>query len=195
MLNGVTFTHCSAVNGGAVYVVISGDPSEIEMSNVTGDENSASGYENTLYVVWKSTLNIREFSSFVELSEEMNGQAKVEKWNGEIVTLREYVNGSGGSIVEGSESESGYKVCAELEMSEDIGKLKVVVLNGKEEEGDGGEGCVVGIEGGEVSGEVKVEGGNGEEIVVDMGKEMTKVFSQCEDLSIVMNVTYGLSNG
>ena len=48
----------------------------------------------------------------------------------------------------------------------------------------------MGMEGGEVEGE-----GNGEGVKVNMGNELKKIMNECEDISIVMNVTYGLSNG
>ena len=35
---------------------------------------------------------------------------------------------------------------------------------------------------------------NGEEVVMEMGSEL-KIFHQCEDLAIVMNISYPLLNG
>ena len=137
-------------------------------------------------VTWRSveSMKIEQFSSFETSSEE---EAKVETKKGKIVTLTEFVKNGG------EEKMSGYKVCAGIEISENVGKVKVVVVEGEEEE-NGGEGCVVGMEGGEV--EEEVEGVvNGERMVVDMGSELTKIMGQCEDVCIVMNVTYGLSNG
>ena len=64
-----------------------------------------------------------------------------------------------------------------------------------------GEGCVVGMEGGEVSGEVVMGGSgigevNGEGVRVNMGNALTRVLQGCENIEIVMNVTYsGASNG
>ena len=98
-----SFSNCSSEYGGAVYLVISGDPSEIEMSDVIFKENSASKGGNTLYVVWKSTswLTSEQFSSFLTCDEE---EAKVETWKGKVATLGEFVS-SGGSEGEG---ENGY---------------------------------------------------------------------------------------
>ena len=60
----------------------------------------------------------------------------------------------------------------------------VIVEEEKEEEEEEEESSE--NEGGEV---------NGEGVVVDLGKALSKLLSECEDISIVMNVTYGLLNG
>ena len=184
-----------------MYVTISGDPSLINMSDIIfeGKGNSARKEGNTLYVVWKSTSNMtsEEFSSFWGLSGESN-EAKGETSNGEIVPLTKVVGGGG--------VRDGYKVCAQIDVTDNAATLTVSVMDkGEEEEGEGegegGEGesgeeesgggeCVVGMEGGEVEGEM-----NGEGVRVSMGKELKKIMTECEDISIVMNVTYGLSNG
>ena len=59
---------------------------------------------------------------------------------------------------------------------------------------------MVGMEGGEVSGEVVMGGSgvgevNGEGVRVSMGNALTRVLQRCENIEIVMNVTYGGSNG
>ena len=185
-----TFTHCSAMYGGAVYLVISGDPSLIEMSDVIFEENSASSSNggNTLYIVWKSTssMDSTQFDSFETSSED---EVKVETWKGTIVTFGEFVSGGSGCGSEGGEGKNGYKVCTEIEITEKVGTVKVAVLDREEEMS--GQTCVVGMEEGEVEGEVSGEG-----VRVNMGRELTEVLSECEDIQIVMNVTYGCaSNG
>ena len=193
-----SFSYCSAIYGGAVYLMISGDPSVIELSNVAFEGNSASTTGNTLYVVWRSmeSMYSNQFSSFVTLSEEMNEEAKVETGK-EIVTLAEFVSDEEEGSGSGSEGEGKniYAVCTQIEISDSIGKVIVAVVNETEELS--GDGCIVGMEGGEVSGDVEIEKGevNGEGVVVDMGSELTKVLGECEDIKIVLNITYGLSNG
>ena len=183
-----------------MYASISGDPSLINMSDIifTGKGNSAAKEGNTLYVVWKSTSNMtsEEFRSFSTLSAESN-EAIIEMWTGEIVTFGEFGSGGENSEEEGSLSGSGsdrlcgtiYKVCTQIEVSNNTGIVKVEVTNG-EEETSGREGCAVGMEGGEVEGDV-----NGEGVKVNLGNELTTLFHHCDTISVVMNVTYGLSNG
>ena len=134
-----------------------------------------------------------QFSSFVTSSEE---EAMVETWNGEIVRLGAFVSGGSGSG-SGSEGEgkNEYKVCTEIEITEKLGRVKVVVVDGEEE--NGGENCLVGMEGGEVEVEGEIGKGevNGEGVVVDMGSGLRRVLLECEDIQIVLNVTYGGSNG
>ena len=84
------------------------------------------------------------------------------------------------------------------DMSENIGKM-VVAVEEKDEDSEEG-GCIVEMEGGEVSGEVEmgrdwVGEVNGEGVMVGMGSDLTAVLQKCEDIQIVVNVTYGLSNG
>ena len=184
-----SLSNCSAMYGGGVYVDISGHPLLVNMSEVIYEGNNASKEGMTLYVVWRSISNMEsnEFSSFVGLSEEMDGgEAKVERWNGGIVRLEEFVRGGW---------MSGYGVNAQIEISEDVGMIVVEVV-----EDGGGEGGVVGMEGGEVSGEVVMGGSgvgevNGEGVRVSMGNALTRVLQRCENIEIVMNVTYGGSNG
>ena len=199
-----TFSHCSAMYGGAIYLNVSGEPLMIEMSDVLfeGKGNKASKGGNTVYVVWRSRSNMEsnQFSSFVNSSEE---EAMVEMWNGEIVRLGELVSGGSGSgSGSGSEGEgkNQFMVCTYVKMEENNTGTVVVAVVDEEEGGEGGEGCVVGMEGGEIEGEVIVEGSgigevNGEEVVVEMGKELTRVLQECENIEIVMNVTYSGSNG
>ena len=208
-----SFTQCSAMNGGAVYVVIGSDPMMINMSEVGYSGNSASNEGNTLYVVWKSTESMRsdEFEPFMNCDEK---EAKVEEKKRGIVILREYVNGGGsseeggecicececesesmsgsgsGSVSEG-EGKEGYRVCAQIKQEGEIGRVVVGVMEGEGESGGGG--CVVGMEGGEVY--VGVGEVNGEEAVVEVGDALTKVIQRCESIEIVMNVTCGGSNG
>ena len=52
------------------------------------------------------------------------------------------------------------------------------------------------MEGEEVEGEVEMGGVvsgevNGEGVMVNIGREMKKVMDRCDDISILMNVTYG----
>ena len=128
-----------------------------------------------------------QFKAFETSSEE---EAKVERKDGGIVGLGEYVSGGGGieggecSCESEGEGKNGYKVCSEIEIAEKVMRVKVAVVDREEEMG--GEVCVVGMEGGEVEGEVEGEG-----VRVSMGREFTKVLSECEDIEIVMNVTYG----
>ena len=199
-----SFTHCSAMNGGAVYVVISGEPELINMSNVGYSGNSASNEGNTLYVVWRSVESMKGemFSSFEGASED---EAKVATGKGLIVGLGEFVSGGGGiedcscESWSGSEGEGkeGYKVCAQIKKEGNAGRVVVGVMKGKGGEREGEEeweeGCVVMMEGGEVY--VGVGGVNGGDARVDVGDALTRVLHQCESLEIVMNVTYGLSNG
>ena len=210
-----TFCNCSAMYGGGVYVVIGSDALVINMSDVTfeGKGNRASKEGNTLYVVWRSveSMEWNEFSSFEGLSEDMKGEAKVETRERGIVGMGEFVSGGGSGEEEcecececgsGSEGEGKNQivVCTHVKMEENNRGKVVVAVVSEEEEKNGGEGCVVGMEGGEGEGEVVVEGSgvgevNGEEVVVDMGKELTRVLQRCENIEIVMNVTYGGSNG
>ena len=179
-------------------MIVSGIPLMIEMNNwiFKGEGNQAEKGGNTLYIVWKSTMdmNREDFSSFAELNEEEEEEVKVERWNGKIVGMGELMKGGW---------RSGYGVCAYIEISEKVGRLTVEVVDGEgegEEEGEGeGSGekrCIIGMEGGEVEmgGEVRGEV-NGGGVVVDMGREMKKIMEGSEDIEIVMNVTYGLSNG
>ena len=176
-----------------MYLMISGDPSTIEMNEVKFEGNGNTAYKagNTLYVVWKSTSNMisDQFSSFVNASED----AKVETSKGEIIRLGEFVSSGESSEEEEEEGKNGYKVCAQIEMRNNTGKVVVIVMD--EEEESGGEGCVVGMEGGEVSGERSMGEVNGEGVVVDMGSELTQMMQECEDIEIVMNVSYSLSTG
>ena len=164
-----------------MYLLVSGDPSLIEMNSVKFEENSANKRGNTLYVVWKSTSNMdsTQFSSFVSGSEEMYGEGEVERWNGDIVELEEFVNGGGsreeGSGSEGEEKKNRYTVSTWIEKEGKLGK--VIVAVGEEEE-EGSEGEV-----------------NGEGVVMNMEKELKNLLEQCDEIEIVMNVTYGLSNG
>ena len=171
--------------------MVSGDPSVIEMDDLTFEGNSASAAGNTLYVVWRSitSMNSTQFSSFVTSSEDMNKEAKVETWKGGIMTLSEVVRGGGGSEGSGSEKKEGYKVCTQIETSDTVGKIVVVVMDGEEEIGED-DGCVVEMEGGEVEGAVEMGEVNGEEVVLDMGKRLKEVLEECEDLQIVMNVSF-----
>ena len=190
-----SFGKCSAMYGGGVYVNVSGDPSMIKMSPVRfeGNENHASESGNTVYVVWRSIENMRSeaFGSFVTLNEEWNEEGKVETGKGKIVRLSEFVDGGGSE----GECKSGFAVCTQVRISDDDrGKVVVAVLNGEEEMSR--EGCEVEMEGGEVSGEVEMGGSgvgevNGEGVVVDMGSELKTILERCEDISIVVNVTYG----
>ena len=159
------------------------------MNDVTFEGNSASE-GNTLYVVWRSveSMEWNEFSSFEGSSEE---EAKVETRKRGIVGMGESVSGGG---------MSGFAVCTQIEISESGGTLVVEVMEeeGAEEEGEeesGGEGCMVGMEGGEVSGEVEWKDVSGEGVVVYMGNALTRVLQGCENIEIVMNVTYGGWNG
>ena len=197
--------NCSAEYGGAIYLILSTDPSRIEMKTLTfaeeGSRNEASVEGNTLYIVWnwKSVLNIPEdlFSSFVPFSESAN-EVKVEMSNTRTVTLEELL-GSGSGIGECTGGEvTGFVVCTQIEIysEENVGKVIVSVKDEGGEEEEGSEyGCNVEME----SGDIKTEMGrgevNGEEVVMDMGSELTKVFHKCEDVSIVMNLSYPLFNG
>ena len=78
-------------------------------------------------------------------------------------------------------------MCTEIEISEKVGIVKIAVVDREEEMN--GQTCVVGMEEGEVEGEVTGEG-----VRVNMGRELTKVLSECEDIQIVMNVTYGCAS-
>ena len=180
-----------------MYLMVSGDPSLISISNISFEENKARKEESTLYVVWKSTLSItsNEFSPFVNAN---GDEAKMETLKGEIVTLAELLSGEGGgggSSEEGGEGEgkNTFAVCAVVAMSGNVGK--VVVIVDEDEEMSSGEGCVVGMEGEDVKGEVKMGEVGREGAVVEMGNELTNVLKQSEDITIVMNVSYGLSNG
>ena len=214
VLDRVSFVECSAKYGGAIYLVISGDPCVMEMSGVMFEGNGNVGYSagNTLYIVWKSISNIyiAQLSSFIrERSEEEeegggggNGEeVRIETWKGKIVGLEEFVSGRW---------MNGFEVRTEIDVSDSIGKVVVEVMEEEEEKGEeeeegeeegeegeegSGEGCVVGMEGGEVNAEVymgkKVGEVNGEGVVVDVGKELKRVLEECEEIKIVMNVTYG----
>ena len=159
------------------------------MNNLTFEGNSAFQEGNTLYLVWKSTSTLSSEQFGLLSIEEWNEEAKVKRWNGKNVTLNEFV--SEGWM-------NGFAVCTQIDMSENVGKMVVAVKEKDEENGE--EGCVVGMEGGEVSGEVEMGRGgagevNGEGVMVDMGSDLTEVLQKCEDIQIMMNVTYGLSNG
>ena len=193
---------CSSVYGGALYLVIGSDPAIIGMNDVTfiGNENSASKSGNTLFVVWKCTsnMNSEQFRSFVTLSEETNNEAKVETWKRGIMTLAHFVSGEGTSEEgEGSscgsegEGKNGYKVCTQIEMSANIGRVVVVVVDEKEEIRE--DKCTVGMEEGEVSGEVEMGEVNREGITVNLRNEFKKILEECEDIEIAMNIS--LFNG
>ena len=136
-----------------------------------------------------------QFSSFATCDE---SEVKVERWNGKIVGIAEFVKGGW---------RSGYGVCTHIDISENVTTLVVEVVDGEEEveeeesgEESGENRCIIGMEGGEVEGEVEMGGVgsgevNGEGVVVNMGREMKKVMDGCEDISILVNVTYGASNG
>ena len=51
------------------------------------------------------------------------------------------------------------------------------------------------MEGGDITTEMASGEVNGEEVVMDMGSELTNVFHQCEDIAIVMNISYPILNG
>ena len=107
--------------------------------------------------------------------------------------LGEY--GGGSSEEEEEQGKERYKVCTQIENVGNVGNVVVVVVVKEEEEEEGeeesGEGsCIVGMEEEEVNGEV-----DGEGVMVDMGNELTKVLSECEDIQIVMNITVTKSNG
>ena len=110
--------------------------------------------------------------------------------------LSEFVNGGGSE----GECVSEFAVCTQVKITDnDTAKVVVSVADGEEEMS--GEGCIVDMEEGEVSGEVEMGRGgvgevNGEGVVVDMGSELKKLLERCEDISIVVNITYGgASNG
>ena len=187
-----SFSNCSARYGGAIYLLISGVPLLIDMSDVTfeGKGNSASKEGNTLYVVWHSTSTIcsDQFRSFVEVSEEWSEETKVETWKGNTKPLREFVNVG---------ERSGFGVCTQIKKEGNVGTVMVAVVDETvaEEEEVGGDGCVVRMEGGEVSGEVELGEVNGEVVKVNMGSELKKIMEECEDIQIVMTVSSDLMNG
>ena len=170
-------------------MIVSGTPSQIAMDRISFEGNGNSAYTagHTLYVVWRGVESIssKEFSSF-ENSSKLEGQ--VETWKGVIGSLAELL--SGGWSVEG---KNQFAVCTQLDVSGNVGK--VVVMVDEVVESINGTRCVVGMEGEEVNGDVSVGEMNGKAASVDMGSELTSVMQKCEDIKIVMNVTFGESNG
>ena len=192
------FGHCTALYGGAIYLVISADPSLIHMSGIDyiSGRNSATIAGSTLFIVVKGCdkLTAEQFNSFL-MSSDAQKESMVECSAGDIITLAEFLSGGGSNgSSEGDEGEKNtFFVCVWIDReAEGTGKVVVEIV---EEEELSESACQVGMEEGEVVTNVGTGEKNGEEIVLSIGNELTQVLQQCETFEIAVNVSSTLYNG
>ena len=196
-----TFNHCSAMYGGALYLVISADPSLIQMNGIDyiSGGNSATMAGSTLFILIKGydNLNADQFSSFITADDTQNEEAKVQLSTGAILTIAELLgeNGSNASSESGDveEEKNQYLVCVWIDQgAEGSGKVVVEVVNEGEELSSV---CHITMEEGDIEANVGTVEKNGEAIAFPMGNEFTKLLQQCETFDIALNISRSLYDG